>query len=532
MAVDSNQPIQNSENTNPPLPLSERKCFVQFDRRNTIVVPHDSEHHEHARWYPVINDPSEDSLPSITRGNDVQYFVDGYEAYKAFETEIGQTCGNRDFIYLAGWWLGLDTPFPSGKTAAQLLSAAANLGVRLRLLITRWSVFPLMSKIIETVDHLNRIQPNCAILDAEHPFLGTQHQKLLIVRRQGRLTAFCGGIDINPDRMLPDATNKGPLHDTHCQINGPGAHDVLTTFCERWDVQMRLLQAMLMEGRALSGLIESPEGGLVSPDKLEPASSVPVPASTGRMHVGAGRTFGSRAWKPDNSPEPERSVFKMLASALSAARRFVYIEDQYLVDLKVASLLRRSLETIQHLIILIPTDELTSDYPQISLRRRNFLEEVRSGGQGHKLHAFCLDKTAERCGLYVHSKLAIIDDDFAIVGSANFNRRGMTHDGEFVAGIFDPSVDFKLTYTYAHRLRVRLWGHHLAMEDQDGYAELADGVASAIHWVRLPSSARVRPYRIAQAEDVEAPWWLGPGKGIYDRGRDFLWDHALDPDGT
>ena len=70
-----------------------------------------------------------------------------------------------------------------------------------------------------------------------------------------------------------------------------------------------------------------------------------------------------------------------------------------------------------------------------------------------------------------------------------------SRDGPWLsAGIFDPSQDDKLTYCFAHRLRIRLWAHHLGMDSPHGYAELADGIASSCHWRTLPASARVAPY--------------------------------------
>ena len=53
--------------------------------------------------------------------------------------------------------------------------------------------------------------------------------------------------------------------------------------------------------------------------------------------------------------------------------------------------------------------------------------------------------------VYVHSKAAIIDDVFAVVGSANFTPRGMRQDGEIAAFIHGDSVA---------KLRESLWNEH------------------------------------------------------------------------
>jgi phosphatidylserine/phosphatidylglycerophosphate/cardiolipin synthase-like enzyme len=106
-----------------------------------------------------------------------------------------------------------------------------------------------------------------------------------------------------------------------------------------------------------------------------------------------------------------------------------------------------------------------------------------------------------------------MDDRFAIIGSANANRRGLTHDSEVTAGIYDPSDD-----PLPHRLRVALWAEHLNMDTPSGRASLADGVASARFWLSPPSGARIAPYD--ENADIE---WLHT---------DTTWNSVIDPDGS
>jgi phosphatidylserine/phosphatidylglycerophosphate/cardiolipin synthase-like enzyme len=57
--------------------------------------------------------------------------------------------------------------------------------------------------------------------------------------------------------------------------------------------------------------------------------------------------------------------------------------------------------------------------------------------------------------VYVHAKVCIIDDQWASVGSDNFNLRSWTHDSEVTAAVCDPG--------YARALRLTLAGEHLAL---------------------------------------------------------------------
>ncbi len=58
--------------------------------------------------------------------------------------------------------------------------------------------------------------------------------------------------------------------------------------------------------------------------------------------------------------------------------------------------------------------------------------------------------------VYVHAKVCVIDDEWASVGSDNFNRRSWTHDSELTAAVCHPA--------YAHSLRATLAAEHLGVD--------------------------------------------------------------------
>lgn len=529
MGVETGEPILDPANVAPPSYLVNRKVYVQFDRLSTIVVPHDPKDSSIDRWIPWSPSGSKKSIPLVTEGNDVRYLVDGHEVFREYAFELESTSGPNDFIYLAGWWFDRDTPFLSSSTAGQVLQAAAYRHVQLRVMLPLNSEFAKFFQHFTVIDWLNSLQPCCAILDRQYPAFGTHHQKILLIKQGGALTAYCGGADINSDRVTskPDDGQKTPQHDVNCRINGPAAHSVLTTFCERWDANITVLKEERLRVAVQKKTLKPPEP--IPEEKLATAQTVPIPKRQGDMSIAIGRTYGTGPiFQPEFAPSGEQSVLEVLSTAIRAARTFIYLEDQYLVDIGIAQLLRESLKTIKHLIILIPTNELTGELPQIAYRRHQFVTEVLRDGNGQKLHVYCLSKVRKGCGLYVHSKLGVFDDDYAVVSSANLNRRGMTHDSEIIAGIFDPSTDHRLTYSFAHRLRVRLWGHHLGMDNAKGHAELADGLASVAHWITPPSTARITPFVSDVPPDDVLPIFQRP----HNWGRDAFWDHLLDPDGS
>jgi phosphatidylserine/phosphatidylglycerophosphate/cardiolipin synthase-like enzyme len=121
---------------------------------------------------------------------------------------------------------------------------------------------------------------------------------------------------------------------------------------------------------------------------------------------------------------------------------------------------------------------------------------------------------------YVHAKMMIVDDKFAMIGSANSGTRSYTHDSEVVAGIFDGATPDSRALPFAHGLRVRLWTKHLLLPPHT----LHDPVAALAHWRKPSPASAIGIYDPAGDIDVSirnfAPDHLGepyggiPGKEL------------------
>jgi phosphatidylserine/phosphatidylglycerophosphate/cardiolipin synthase-like enzyme len=178
------------------------------------------------------------------------------------------------------------------------------------------------------------------------------------------------------------------------------------------------------------------------------------------------------------------------------------MEEQYLVNLDAARLLNAALPRIQHLTILFPHSSI-SDMPRVWEMRLRFITALTRGPHSSKVRIFFLSTPPNTPGTpvrfgrhtYVHAKLWIFDDELAVVGSANCNRRGWTHDSEANAVIFESANPRGLTF--AQKLRMSLWAEHLNMPA----SSFRDGVTSAAHWLSPPAGARVRPYNPRAGSD-------------------------------
>jgi len=96
------------------------------------------------------------------------------------------------------------------------------------------------------------------------------------------------------------------------------------------------------------------------------------------------------------------------------------------------------------------------------------LREVASEAAAQdRIHAFCLAASTQKDGeehyrlIYVHAKVAIIDDLWSMVGSGNLNNRGMRDDTEMNVATLNAAL--------AQELRLLLWAEHLGLLSEDDF---------------------------------------------------------------
>jgi phosphatidylserine/phosphatidylglycerophosphate/cardiolipin synthase-like enzyme len=158
------------------------------------------------------------------------------------------------------------------------------------------------------------------------------------------------------------------------------------------------------------------------------------------------------------------------------------MEEQYLISDCAAAAIRAVLPRLAHVTILIAPSEIT-DMPGVWARRRAFLHRITAGNPyADRLHIYtrtaghqqpCVRANAPH--LYVHAKMAVIDDELMLIGSANCNNRGWETDSELVIASFE---DDGGTSAAAGRLRMALWAHHLDVPP----SAVADPVNSRQLW--------------------------------------------------
>jgi phosphatidylserine/phosphatidylglycerophosphate/cardiolipin synthase-like enzyme len=394
-----------------------------------------------------------------TTGNLVRPLIHG-RAYFAELHERISAMGPGDRVYFVDWRGDPDQQLTDdpGSTLSQTLVAASRRGVDVRGLLWRshWRHLGFQSDEARFLgEDIGDAGGEC-LRDMRVRTLGAHHQKLVVLRHGAdptRDVAYVGGIDLCRSRRddaahrgdtqaLPMAAAYGPTpawHDVQVAVQGPAVHDVETTFVERWQDSTPLT---LNLGRMLSSLLQGEDQ---TPDPLGEQSPPPPPVAGAHGAVQVLRTYPKILPKGyDFAPDGERSVALGNTKAIANARRLVYVEDQYLWSEQVGNHFATALaENPQlRLVVVLPiAPDLGKPIGRTAMlyARKLALDPVLEAG-GDRVAVFGLTNQAG-LPIYVHSKVCIIDDRWASVGSDNFNRRSWTSDSEIAFAIQDERAD-------------------------------------------------------------------------------------------
>lgn len=476
-------------------------------------------------------------IAAWTEGNRVTPLVHG-KTYFARLAEALSKAGRDDLVFFTDWRGDPDQLLTDdGETVDDALSGVAERGGIVKGMVWRSHIEtlgftgPKNRKLAERLEESG----GEVILDQRVLMLGSHHQKFVVIRYVSedlQDVAFVGGIDLararrddadhfgDPvSRPFPPEYGETPAwHDMQVQLEGPAVRDVEDVFRERWEDPAALSR---LPWHALPDILR---GVTRAPSELPESPAGPEPL--GSCSVQLLRTYPRRRPAYPFATKGERSAARAYAKALRRARQLVYVEDQYLWSVDVARVfaaaLRRSPDL--RLVIVVPKhldDDSAITIPSALLGHSAALDVIRDAGGERVL---VLDLENDRgIPVYVHSKVCIIDDVWAAVGSDNFNRRSWTHDSELTAAIIDEDVDRREPVdpggqgdharVFARSLRLELIREHLDRAPGDDADLLDPGSffdavgASADRldaWHRAPG-ATPRPAGRLRAHNIEVP---------------------------
>ena len=432
---------------------------------------------QRVRGHPGVS-PAATDIPWVTScsypfrpGNAVRPLIDGLPAYRRIGEAVDMATRS---VWVTVAFLAEGFRMPGGRgTFFELLDRAKRRGLDVRVLF--WRVNPETElfgpRVFSgTAEHRQFLLERGYRFEARWDRAATgycQHQKSWVIDAgTATETIFVGGINLNPDGMVePGHTGTGQIHDAYVELSGPSATDVHHNFVHRWNEASEREQP---DG------VWPPTGG----NQLPFPSSISPPR--GPSWVQVQRTVPSNRYSncPTTPGGPaaditagERSIFDQYLDAIRAARRSIYIENQAFELLEVAKELQQALDRGVRVAILVPSE------PALQARSARAQPSMSSFTEHMRLFAGCDDFTlfaisgrspgGLRSDVYVHSKLMVVDDRWATVGSCNLHRASVAGNLELNVSVWDPHV--------ARSLRCELMAEHLghSVNDLDDRAALS-----------------------------------------------------------
>jgi phosphatidylserine/phosphatidylglycerophosphate/cardiolipin synthase-like enzyme len=457
-------------------------------------------------------------IRAFSTGNLVSAHIHG-RSYFARLHEVVSSMGQGDRLQIAAFRVDgdelLDGP---GSSVSELVAAAVRRGVDVHGLVWRSQPNKLEQSEPENAAFARDVQDagGDVLLDPRTRRGGSHHQKLVVAQHPAapaRDVAFLGGIDLarsrnddadhagDPQAMpFPDVYGKRPpWHDVQVEIQGPAVSDLALTFRERWEGSTALdlpSPLRMVWDRSYHA------GALTGTDLADP---LPDPPEAGPHAVQVLRTYPARWRRYPFAPLGERSIAAAYRKVLGRAHRLIYIEDQYLWAPGIARLLGRALagDPGLHLVAVVPrwADKDGKAAKPSLLGREQAIDVCRAAG-GNRFAIYDVENHAGT-PVYVHAKVVVIDDVWAMVGSDNLNRRSWTHDSELSCAVLDETLDQREPQdpaglgdgarVFARELRLTLWREHLdraadGSQDEDlieagsAFAAVQAGAAALDAW--------------------------------------------------
>jgi phosphatidylserine/phosphatidylglycerophosphate/cardiolipin synthase-like enzyme len=420
-------------------------------------------------------------------GNQVEALVDGENAFRSIARAVVEA---RQSVWVTVAFLKDGFEMPDGHGSLfDVLDRAVERGLDVRVIF--W-----------------RSQPEEDQMPGVH-FFGTEAQRRALAARGSRFKArwdvlpgelchhqkswlvdagapgeiaFVGGINLDPASVTAPGhppRDEGNIHDVYVRLRGPAVTDVHHNFVQRWNEASER---------------DSEDGAW---PEAAACDDLPFPAEVssacGQVPVQITRTvrreiYSSKHPTPGGKPfavaAGESSVLDQYVAAIEGAKRSIYIEDQTIASPGIIERLDAALERGVEVVFLVPGNA----HPQFAEARKNpklapLFEPLHALG---RFEHFCLAGIASNAGsaeyhdVYVHAKIALVDDAWATIGSANVADRSFRGDTELNASFWHrPTV---------RALRVELLLEHLGADT----AELDDAAALRLYRERARKNAAAR----------------------------------------
>jgi phosphatidylserine/phosphatidylglycerophosphate/cardiolipin synthase-like enzyme len=366
------------------------------------------------------------------RGNRLEVLIDGANILPAIADEMMRA---QSHVYLTGWFFTPSFALVRDGDPLVLRDLLAELAERIPVRVLAWAGAPLplfrpsRSDVRRMRDLLVEHSKVDVALDRHERPMHCHHEKTIVIDDR---VAFVGGLDLTSeagDRYDADhhpARATVGWHDVTTRIEGPAVADVAEHFSMRWHE--------------------------VTGERL---ARTTVPPEAGDVELQIVRTVPEKIYKA--VPKGDFGILESYVRALRGARKLVYIENQFLWSPEIGAILADKIANPPspdfRVLAVLPVRPNTG-----ADDTRGLLGELleADADAGRVFASAIFARAGDHADpVYVHAKVAIVDDAWLTIGSANLNEHSLFNDTEMNVVTHDPGL--------ARETRLRLWSEHLEL---------------------------------------------------------------------
>lgn len=335
----------------------------------------------------------------LLEGNRATLLINGTQIFPAMLSSIRSARESVNLLSYVFWEGDIAISF------ANELSAAAKRGIEVRVLLDAYGARKMKPELVEQMK-----QAGCKF-SLYRPlrwhnlrrYNNRTHRKVLVV--DGR-TGFTGGVGIASE-WTGDAQDPAHWRDDHFRLEGPVVRQLQGSFAENW----RQATGVVLAGESMFPLLTS----------VGDARMVPLNAA------------------PGGSISDIAFVYWLL---FHAATKEVRIATPYFVpdpdlELGIAEAARRGVK----ITLLVPGDH--QDSAIVRYASRTYYRQLLEAGV----------KIFEYQPTMMHTKTVTVDNQWAVIGSSNFDSRSFELNYEIAVAVYDPSLVDALQASYAKDLK-------------------------------------------------------------------------------
>ena len=459
----------------------------------------------------TLNMEAERNCWTTARADRLTFLLSARDYFRAF-FEAAQRAERS--ICLVGWDLHSQVELVRGEDAEGLAETPTTLGGLLKHLarqrpeleirLLEWDsalIYTMEREKLTGLEFAWQAPGRIAYAsDGCHPPGGAHHQKIVVI---DDALAFIGGTDLTINRWdtldhepgldtrrTPSGDLYAPYHDIQVMLSGDAARRLGELVRERWE-------------RACGQPLDAaPSDGDPWPERVAP--------DVRDVQVAIARTVP--AW---NGDDEAGEIKQLVLDAIAAARHTLYIETQYLTSETITDALCERLEDADGPEVVIITPRWASGWIEKSTMSVQQVRRLRQliEADAHK-RMLLLYPEVDGTPVYVHTKMMVVDDLLARVGSANLSNRAFTLDTECDVALLGVGPSDDPSRRAIVGLAHRLLGMHLGLDPE----EVAAGLDEAPSLRAFIDQHQEGRHRLVEAPN-EIPEWLDelmPERPFYD----------------